>query len=517
MRSIREILRLRQCGLSHRQIGEAVHKSSATVGGYLARAAAAKLTWPLPEGLDDFALEALLFPPQAELQNARPEPDFAHIHTELKRKGVTKILLWQEYKEQNPDGLQFSQFCDRYKKWLGAINVTMRIQHVAGEKVFSDFAGKKLKLTDRDTGEVSDVHIFVCAMGASGYFFADAFLDETSQSWCAGHVNAFSYFQGTPAIIVPDNPKATITQPCRYEPIINATFLEMASHYSCAVIPARVRKPKDKAKAELAVGLATRWILARLRNHTFFSLHEIKVAIKELLEDANNRPFKKMPGSRKSMFVELDQPALNPLPERPFEFAEFRKARVGIDYHVEFEGHWYSCPYHLAKQEVELRITASTVEIIHKHRRIASHSRDFHKAKHSTLPEHMPKSHREYQTANPPRLIGWAEMYGQGTKLLIEAILESKPHPEQGYRACIGILKLGKEFGGDRLNAACNRAFATRAWSYTSVKSILKTGLDQRPLPSETEPIQLKLPHINLRGASYFFVKEEQNASTTNN
>ncbi len=517
MRSIREILRLRQCGFSHRQIGAAVHKSSATVGGYLARAEAAKLTWPLPEALDDIALEALLFPPQAELQNARPEPDFTHIHKELKRKGVTKILLWQEYKEQNPDGLQLSQFCDRYKKWLGAVNVTMRIQHIAGEKVFSDFAGTKLKLTDRETGEVRDAHIFVCALGASGFFFADAFLGETSESWCAGHVEAFNYFQGAPSIIVPDNPRAAITQPCKYEPIINATFLEMASHYSCAVIPARVRKPKDKAKAELAVGLATRWILARLRNRTFFSLHEIKVAIKDLLEDANNRPFKKMPGSRKSMFLEIEQPALKALPARPFEFAEIPKARVGIDYHVEFDGHWYSCPYQLAKQEVELRITDRTVEIIHKHRRVASHSRDFHKAKHSTIPEHMPKSHREYLNANPPRLVGWAEMYGQGAKQLIEAILESKPHPEQGYRACIGILKLGKEFGSERLNAACNRAFATRAWSYSSVKSILKTGLDQRPVPSETEPIQLKLPHVNLRGASYFFVKEESNASTTNN
>jgi transposase len=519
MRSIREILRLsKQCGLSHREIGKSVGVSASTVGEYLGRAKAAGLSWPLPDHLDDTALDALLFPPPPALPFARPEPDFRLAHLELKKKGVTKLLLWQEYKEQNPDGYQYSQFCERYRNWLGTVNVTMRIHHKAGEKVFSDFAGKQLKVTDRETGEVSSAHIFVCALGASSYCFAEAFLDESTASWCAGHVGAFQYFGGSPSVIVPDNPKAAITQPCKYEPIINAAFLEMASHYSCAVIPARVRRPKDKAKVESAVGVVTRWILAKLRNREFYSLHELNVAIKELLDDANNRPFKKLPGSRKSTFEAIDKPALNPLPDRPFEFAEFHKARVGVDYHVEFEGHWYSCPYQLVRQEVELRVTRTTVEILHKHRRIASHSRDFHKARHSTIPEHMPKAHREQMSWDPPRLVNWAAMYGPATRQLIEAILESKPYPEQGFRSCFGILNLGKEFGGERLNAACHRAFATRAWSYSSVKSILKTGLDHRPLPQEDIPIQLKIAqHTNLRGASYFFAKEDLNASSTNN
>jgi transposase len=519
MRSIREVLRLsKQCGLSHRQIGNSVGISSSTVSDYLGRAKVAGLTWPLSDDLDDTTLDALLFPPQSSFPSARPEPDFAHVHRELKRKGVTKELLWQEYKEQCPTGFQYSSFCDKYKAWLGKINVTMRLNHLAGDKVFSDFAGAKLKITDKVTGEVTPAHIFVCALGASSYFFAEAFLDETTESWCAGHVAAFNYFGGSPTTIVPDNPKSAVNQPCRYEPQINAGFLDMASHYSCAVIPARVRRPKDKAKVESAVGVATRWILARLRNRDFHSLHELNVAVKELLEDANNRPFKKLPGSRKSAFEEIDKPALKPLPDRPFEYAEIRKARVGVDYHVEFEGHWYSCPYNLVRKEVELRVTRTTVEILHNHRRVASHSRDFHRGKHSTSDEHMPAAHREYMKWNPSRLITWAEQYGAASKQLIEAILDSKRHPEQGFRTCMGILRLAKEFGGARLNAACYRAFATRAWSYTSVKSILKTGLDRRPLPEDEGPVQLEIAqHANLRGASYFFIEENKNATSTNN
>lgn len=517
MRRIREILRL--CWglkLSHCDVARSLTVSSSTVHRYVAAAIAAGLTWPLPEDMDDSSLERLLFPPVKDRPKARPEPDWNHVHTELKRKGVTLMLLWQEYKEQHPDGYQISQFCDNYRRWREKLNITMRQHHRAGEKAFSDFAGAKFRVVDQSTGEVTFAHLFVSTLGASNYTYADVFPDETSQSWCQGQAQAFNYWQGVPEVIVPDNATAAIARPSRYEPEVNNAFRSMASHFGCAVIPARVRHPRDKAKVESAVGVATRWIFARLRNRTFFSLAEVRQAIRPLLEDLNNRPFKKLPGSRRTAFETLDKPTLKPLPSHTYEYAELHKARVDFDYHVEFEQHWYSVPYQLVRKEVELRVTAATVEVVHAGKRVASHARSFARGQSTTLDEHRPKAHRQYAQRTPERMISWAGSFGPATKRLIETAFERKAHPEEAYNRCFGILRLGKDYGSDRLEAACQRGLATGAVSYRSIKSILQTGLDRRPLPPSEYPNQLRIMHQNIRGAAYFTTKETDNANATN-
>jgi len=473
-------------------------------------AVAAGLSWPLPTEIDDTTLERLLYPPPEARPQKRPEPDWQYIHEQLKLKGVTLILLWQEYKEQNPDGYQLSQFCERYRQWRAQLNITMRQTHRAGDKAFSDFAGAKFKVIDQATGEVQYAHLFVCALGASNYTFADVFRDESSESWCTGQALAFKYFGGVPAAIVPDNPRSAVKKPCRYEPELNEAFRNMSSHFGCAVLPARVRHPKDKAKAESAVGVVTRWVFARLRNRDFFSLEELRSEVKLLVDDLNNRPFKKLPGSRLSAFEQLDKPALKPLPEHPYEYFEIHKALVGFDHHVEFDQHWYSVPYQLVRKEVELRVTASCIEVLHGGKRACSHPRSFENGGASTADEHRPKAHREYATRSPARLINWAHSVGPGTLRLVESTFENRLHPEQAYNRCIGILKLGKRFGNDRLEAACNRALVTGATSYTSIKSILNTGLDQRPLPPPESASQLRILHHNLRGAKYFKTQGEE-------
>lgn len=511
MRRIREILRLcLELGLSQPKIAESMRISSSTVNRLVLRANAAKLSWPLPDDLDDAALEKLLYPPTKGRSQRRPEPDWNHIHEQLKLKGVTLSLLWQEYKEQHPDGYQMSQFFDRYRDWRAKLNISMRQVHRAGQKAFSDFAGAKFQLTDRETGVVTYAHLFVSVLGASNYTFAEVFHDQSSESWCTGQAHAFQFFDGVPEVVVPDNPKAAINKPCRHEPEINQAFQSMASHFGCAVIPARVRKPKDKAKVEAAVGIVTRWIFARLRNRDFYSLEELRLAVRPLLEELNNRPFKKLPGSRRTAFENIDKPALRPLPATPYEYFEIHKATVGFDHHIEFEKHWYSVPYQLVRKQVEIRVTDSTIEVLFAGKRIASHLRSRREGEHSTIDEHRPKSHREYAKRSPERLLSWASSIGPATKRVIELAFESKAHPEEAYNRCFGILKLGKHNGAERLEAACQRGLATGAISYRSIKSILQNGLDRRPLPPSEFPTQLRIVHQNIRGASYFTTQGEE-------
>jgi transposase len=510
MRRIREILRLCwELNLSHEDVGTAIGVSGSTVHRYVARAKAAGLSWPLPE-VDDTVLENKLFPPLETRPAKCVEPDWNYIHSERKKKGVTTLLLWQEYKENNPDGYQLSQFFERYRQWRQLLNVTMRQTHRAGEKVFSDFAGTKFQVVDPSTGEVQLVSLFVSCLGASGYTFADVFWNETSASWCQGQARAFEYFGGTSEVIVPDNPKAVVTQPSRYEPELNISFAEMARHFGCAVIPARVRHPKDKAKVELSVALATRWILARLRNRTFFSLEELRQAIKPLLEDLNNRSFKKLPGSRKTAFEQLDKPALRPLPPAPYEYSEIHKVRVNFDHHIEFEQHWYSVPHQLVRKEVELRVTPGVVEVIHAGKRVASHPRNHKRGDSTTLDEHRPKAHQKYANQSKESIVRWAANFGPATTRVIEMAFERKAHPEEAYNRCFGILKFGKVYGRDRLEAACQRGLAAGAISYRSIKSILQTGLDQRPLPASQFPTQLIIAHSNIRGAEYFTTERKE-------
>jgi len=506
MRKIKDVLRLHfEAGLGQRVIARALTMSHVTVGDYLKRATRAGLSWPLPEELDEVGLERLLFPPPVAIPaDQRPLPDWAHVHQELKRKGVTLGLLWEEYQSAGPDAYRYSRFCDLYRAWVGKLRLSMRQVHVAGEKLFVDYAGQTLPIANRRSGEIREAQVFVAALGASSQTFAEATWTQGLPDWIGSHNRAFAFYGGVPQILIPDNLKSGVTKPCRYEPDLNPTYAEMAAHYGCAVIPARVRKPKDKAKVEVAVQVAERFILARLRNRTFFSLAEANAAIKELVEQLNRRPFKKLPGSRQELFDTLERPVLLPLPAQPYLFAEWRQARVNIDYHVEVDGHYYSVPYALVKQQLDVRLTATTVECLHKGQRVASHLRSFERGRHTTVAEHMPKSHRAYAEWTPQRLVNWAAKTGPATAALAEAILASRSHPQQGYRSVLGLIRLAKTYTPERLEAACTRALALRACRLKSVASILKTGLDRQPLP-ESDPQPSLLPgHDNIRGATYY-------------
>lgn len=504
MRKIREVLRL-SLGekLSRRQVGTAVGLPYTTVADYLSRASRAGLSWPLPEGMDDRELEARLFVTMAPKIETRPLPDWAEVHRELRRPGVTLQLLWYEYKQVAPEGYQYSQFCRHYRLWRRHLDVVMRQEHRAGEKLFVDFPGMTIPIVDPQTGAVSRAELFVAVLGASNYTYAEALPSQELPHWIAGHVHAFEFLGGCPQILVPDNLRSGVTRAHRYEPELNRTYQEMAAHYRVAVIPARAGKPRDKAKVEVGVLIAERWIIASLRNRTFFSLAEANVAIRERLEWLNQRPFKKLPGSRRSLFEEIDRPALRPLPERAYEFATWKTAGVNIDYHLEVERHWYSVPYQLVGERCDVRCTTTTVEIFNRGRRVASHLRSHQPHRYTTDAAHMPDSHRRYGQWSPSRIIHWADRSGPSTGQLVRAILESRPHPEQGFRACLGILRLGSRYGEDRLEAAARRALAVRALSFRSVESILKNGLDRQPLPGPPPPASTR-HHDYLRGAAYY-------------
>jgi transposase len=424
------------------------------------------------------------------------------MHEKLKQKGMTLALLWERYKWANPDGYQYSQYCELYRQWLRAVDVVMRQDHRAGERLFSDFAGSTLSVINPHTGEVSPAHIFVCALGASSYTYAEAFWSENSEAWCTGHANAFRYYGGAVEIIVPDNPKPVVGKACPYEPDMHPDFLHMATHFGAVVIPTRVRKPRDKAKAEAAVRVATMWIIAVLREREFFSLAELNTAVAQLLEQLNNRPFKKLPGNRRSAFETIDRPALKPLPEGLYEYTKIGWARVNLDYHISVGGYLYSVPYQYARKKVEWRLANKTLEVFYKGRRIASHVRLWIKSKPSTLADHMPSSHRVYAEWTPARIIDWARKTGPSTAQLVESIMTSRQHPEQGFRACMGIMRLGKTEGADRLERAAERALAANALSFKSVRLIIENKLDQIPLPQK--PRQLSIVHENIRGAMSF-------------
>jgi transposase len=426
------------------------------------------------------------------------------VHQELKHKSITLLLLWQEYKAVTPNGLQSSSFCEAYRKWAGRLDVVMRQPHRAGETLFVDYAGQTMPVVHPYTGEVHDASIFIAVLGASNYTFAEATWSQSVPDWIAAHVRAFEALGGVPQVLVPDNLKAAVTHPHRYEPELHRTYADLAQHYGVAIVPARAARPRDKAKVEVGVQVVERWILARLRHQTFFSLAELNAAITDLRIKLNQRPFKKLPGCRQSLFEELDRPALQPLPATPYEYAEWKLVRVNIDYHVEVGGHYYSVPYALVKHQLDARLTAHTVELFHTGKRIASHRRSAQKGRHTTVAAHMPKSHRHYAQWTPQRLIRWAEKTGGATAQVVESILASRPHPQQGFRSCLGIMRLGKHYGDDRLEAACHRAMAIGACSYKSIESILKHDLDRQPVPGKTQTALSDAHHVNVRGPRYY-------------
>jgi len=506
MRHIREILRLKWClHRSHRETARSLGISPGAVASVISRATGIGLTWDALDEVSDDALEQRLYGPKVTGHAARPLPDPAWIHTELRRAGVTLELLHLEYLQQHPDGYRYSAFCVHYRDWLARQRLAMRQVHKAGEKLFVDYSGKKPEIVDPATGVVRAVELFVAVLGASNYTYAEATETQRSADFIQSHGRAVEYLGGVPAAIVPDQLKTGIRAACRYEPILQRTYEEWAAHYTTAILPARPAKPRDKAKVEVAVQVAQRWILARLRHETFFALAPLNARIRELLADLNARPMKGYGGaSRRDLFTRFDQPALRPLPAERFVYTEWRQARVNIDYHVDVERHLYSVPHRLIHQTVDLRLSATTLEVFQRGTRIWVHRRSHHVGGFTTIPEHMPHAHRAHLEWSPTRLIRWGATVGPRTAALVEQILASRPHPEQGYRSCLGLLRLAKQYGPDRVEAASDRAVTVGARSYRHVEAMLKHGLDRVPLEADAPPSPPRAGHANVRGPAYY-------------
>jgi transposase len=516
MRKLTEILRLYAAGLSKRQIAKSCNIARSTVADHLERMHAAGLKWPLPRDLDGVELERLLFGGRAgrRRDDLRPLPDWPSIHKELHKKGVTLKLQWQEYREAYPDGYAYTQFCEHYRRWCKSVDVCLRQTHPAGERLFVDYAGVTMPVTDPRNGEVREAQIFVAALGASHYLYAEATRTQQSRDWIEAHIHTYEHLLGVPEITVSDNLPAGVSKACRYEPDINPTYHDMATHYGTAIIPTRARHPRDNAKAESGVQIIEQEVLAPLRHQTFFSLAELNRAIRQRLKEVNHRPFQKLDASRWDLFVEIDKPALKPLPAERYEYADFLKARVNIDYHIEVKGHYYSVPYELVRQQLDVRLTARMVEALYKGRRVASHMRDDRKGRHTTDPSHMPKAHREHLSWTPRRIIHWASTIGPSCSQAATQIIESRAHPEQGYRACLGIIRLASSYPSERVEAACRRALDLDVCSFKSIKSILKTRKDLEPLPADSHPSRTcPCHHQNVRGTRYYATEQDHDRS----
>ncbi len=505
MRLVKEVLRLKFIAqLSHRQIAAALRIGIGTVSNYLAAFERSGLAYPLPDEMDEAALGRHLFPPTVSFEPSPfLMPDFAAIHEQLRIKGVTRQLLWEEYCfAVGAQAYSYTQFCVLYGRWRARLRLSMRQTHRPGEKLFVDYCGKTVPIINAATGETSEAQIFVGVLGASNYTFAEATRSQRLEDWVASHTRAFTFFGGVPQLVVPDNLKSAVRKACRYEPLLNQTYEEMLRHYNTVALPARPYKPKDKAKAEVGVQVVTRWILARLRNQQFFSLFELNLQIRRLLEQLNNREFKRLPGTRRSQFEALDRPALQSLPTQSYEYSEWRKARVGIDYHIEVERHFYSVPAAFVRREIEVRLTAATLECFSGGKRIAAHVRSRQTGSHSTQSAHLPKAHRAHLEWTPGRFLNWANEIGEATREIVKHLLWTRPHPEMGYRSCLGLLGLEKRYGRERLEAACRRALDNGTPARRSVLSILQQGLDRLPPPEEIESPPIK--HENIRGSAYY-------------
>jgi transposase len=491
MRHVKDILRLKfQNQLSLREIARSCGLPASTVGDYLQRAQAANLTWPLPENIADCDLMARLMDDACtptDCARVKPLPDWPTIHQELRRKGVTLQLLWQEHRQAHPEGYGYSRFCELYERWANTLEPVLRQVHEPGQKLFVDWAGQTVPIRHAD-GAVSQASLFVAVLGASNKTYVEAFADQQLENWIAGHCRAFSFLGGVSRAVVPDNPKTAVIRACRYEPVLHRSYHEMAEHYGTVILPARIKKPRDKAKVETGVQIASRQILAVLRNHRFFSVAELNQSIRPLLDKLNAQPFQKLDGSRDSWFESLERDKLLPLPSLPFELATWTKATVNIDYHVAVDHHFYSAPYGLIHRELDVRLSERGVELFLEGKRVAAHARSHLRGKFTTLAEHRPKSHQRYMDWTPSRMVEWARQTGPQCARLVEQILQSRPHPEQGFRSAMGIIRLGKAVGVQRLEASCTRALRLGAASYRSVKSILENKLD----------------HENVRGQQYY-------------
>jgi transposase len=509
MRKIREVLRLRWAqGLSYRQIATSCCLGVGTAQEYVRRAGEAGLTWPLPAELTDAALEVRLFPPPPPVPGAeRPVPDWGGVDRELRRKGVTLLLLWEEYRASQPLAFGYSRFCQLYQEWKGAAEPRMRQVHPAGEKLFVDYAGVTAPVVDRQTGEHRLAQIFVATLGASSYTYAEATWSQTLPDWIASHVRALTFFGGVPELIVPDNLRSGVTSACFYEPELNRTYAELAEYYGTAILPTRVRRPRDKSKVENGVQQVERWVLAPLRHQSFFSLPTLNTALQRQLQGLNTRAAPGLPAPRQELFTTLDRPALRPLPAQPYEVTLWLKARVHLDYHVQVDDHYYSVPSELVRQEIEVRLTANTVEVFQRGERVASHRRSDRKFGFTTLLEHMPPGHRAFAERDGEWLLQQARRIGPQTEALFQALCAARAHPAQGYRACLGLLRLAEVHSAERLERACHRALRTGGLSYRSVQAILKHRLEDTLEPEPLGPTEPQ-HHANLRGADYYRSQE---------
>jgi transposase len=504
MRKLSEVLRLSlEQKLSVRGIADSCRLARSTVSDYLLRAKAAGLSWPLPAGMGDERLNALLFPVHEDGSVSRPAPDMVYIRNELRGRHVTLQLLWDEYRSHTAEGYGYSQYCQLYRDWLGKQAISLRQEHRAGEKLFVDYAGDTIPIRDPNSGVVTPGHLFVAVLGCSNYTYAEVTPTEQLPDWIGAQVRALEFIRGVPLVVVPDNTRTAVKSPCWYDPDINLTYQDLAEHYGFAVIPARRRKPKDKAKVEVAVLIAERWILAALRHHAFFSFGEVNTAVAQLLTRFNDHPFKKLPGCRREVFERMDRPALKALPERRYELAEWKTAGVNIDYHVEIDGHYYSVPYRLIGQRVTARYTRSSVEFLHKSQRVAVHVRSFLKGRHTTLPEHRPPAHQQYAEWTPERIASWAGTIGPNCRAAALHIMASRPLPEHGFRPCMGLIRLGRRYTNERVDRACGRALKLNIVGYRHIENMLKNGRDQ--IPSAGGPsAPAVVAHDNVRGAGYY-------------
>ena len=506
MRKLRDILRLRlQADLTIRQINNSLRLSVGAVQKVCRLAEARELTWSKVEQLDDQALLRLLYPPPAQQHDSKfVIPDWAEMHRELKHKGMTKQLLWEEYTAQYPGrSYRYTQFCFLYGKWQKKQKRSMRQQHKAGEKLFVDYAGPTVPVVCRQSGEIKQAQIFVAVFGASNYSYAEATWTQALPDWLGSHARAFEFFGGVPQMVVPDNLKSGVSQACRYDPDLNPSYQQLAAHYDTAIVPARPYKPKDKAKAEVGVQIVERWILARLRHHTFFSLAQLNRHIRTLLHDLNLRPFKQFDGHRQQWFEQIDKPALKPLPKHRYEYTEIKQAKVNIDYHIQFEQHLYSVPHHLVGERVEIHATEHVIEVRFRNTGIASHARRYHRGM-TTVPAHMPTGHAQHQQWSSGRIMNWAKDIGDDVLHWVQAQLQQREHEQQAYRVCLGLLQLSRTTSAAHLNRACALANQHSLYRLKQVKALLKqTASDPAIVTDDTSPI-LPQHHENIRGPASF-------------
>lgn len=504
MVKIREILRLQNLGIGIRATAQSCNCSRNTVREVLRTSELQGLSWPLTEEMDDAALMRAIYPSLSQPANRKPEPDYQYIHEELKRPHVNLRLLWTEFKAEQPDGLAYSQFCNRYRSWAAKTKAVMHLDHKPGYEMFVDWAGTKMQVINTETGELLAAHLFVSTIGSSSYPYVEAFPSECLENWITAHVNALRYYGGVPHLLIPDNLKTGVKRACNYDPELNKTYLELSEHYGCAIIPARSRKPKDKSPVEGTVGDVSTWIAAALRHQKFFTFHQLNLAIWEKLREFSQKPYQKKDGSRESAFLELDRPALKPLPDKAYEMATWKVATVSFNYHIEVEKMYYSVPYTYIQKKVDVKISALTLEVYSNHVRVSSHPRLHGKAgQYSTNPEHMPPNHKEYVQWDSNRFLAWACKIGDNTRELVQQVLASRKVEQQAYKSCFGLLKLADRYTAFRLENACQKALALRSPSYTTVNNILKNGMDKVDTMPSTKNNIIPI-HSHIRGAGYY-------------